>query len=266
VSYFPVVAADGTVQAITAASLEVTAQKKAEQALMQSEKLAAVGRLAASIAHEINNPLEAVTNLLYLADNSRDLEVTREYVRMADLELRRVSAIANQTLRFHKQSTSPQEITASQLFDSVLSLLQSRIANFRIQVERRDRASQAVRCFEGEIRQVLSNLIGNAIDAIHRPAGRLLLRSRVGTEWATQRQGLFITVADTGEGISRSDQHRIFEPFYTTKGMHGTGLGLWVSADIVRRHGGALRFRSSQKEGRSGTAFTMFLPFEPATR
>lgn len=266
VSYFPVLAADGTVRAITAASLEVTAQKKAEQALMQSEKLAAVGRLASSIAHEINNPLEAVTNLLYLAGSSGNFDETKEYVRMAEPELRRVSAIANQTLRFHKQSTSPQEISASQLFDSVLSLLQSRIVNCRIQVERRDRSLYAVRCFEGEIRQVLSNLIGNAVDAIQRQPRRLLLRSRVGREWKAQRPGLVITVADTGGGITRSDQHRIFEPFYTTKGMHGTGLGLWVSADIVRRHGGVLRFRSSQKAGRSGTVFTLFLPFDAATR
>ena len=135
VSYFPVIEADGTIQAITAASLEVTAQKRAEQALIQSEKLAAVGRLAASIAHEINNPLEAVTNLLYLADSSDDRDEIKGYVQMAERELRRVSAIANQTLRFHKQSTSPQEVTGIHLLDGVLSLLQSRIVNFRIQVE-----------------------------------------------------------------------------------------------------------------------------------
>jgi PAS domain S-box-containing protein len=266
VSYFPVIAADGTIQAITAASLEVTAQKKAEQALIQSEKLAAVGRLAASIAHEINNPLEAVTNLLFLAELSNDLDAIKGYVQMAERELRRVSAIANQTLRFHKQSTSPQEITASELFKNVLSLLQSRIVNFRIQVEMRDRASHPVRCFEGEIRQVLTNLIGNAIDSMQRRPGRLLLRSRLGTDWGSQKLGLFITVADTGEGMQRSDRHKVFEPFYTTKGMQGTGLGLWVSADIIRRHNGKLRFRSSQKEGRSGTVFTMFLPFDAVTR
>jgi PAS domain S-box-containing protein len=266
VSYFPVLAGDGTVQAITAASLEVTAQKKAEQALIQSEKLAAVGRLAASIAHEINNPLEAVTNLLYLAESNDSLNETREYVQMAERELRRVSAIASQTLRFHKQSTSPQEVTGINLLDGVLSLLQSRIANFRIQVEMRDGATTPVRCFEGEIRQVLNNLIGNSIDAMQRHPGRLILRTRMGTHCPSQRQGLFITVADTGEGIRRSDLHRILEPFYTTKGMHGTGLGLWVSADIVRRHNGIMRFWSSQKEGRSGTVFTIFLPSDAATR
>ncbi len=266
VSYFPVISADGTVQAITAASLEVTAQKRAEQALIQSEKLAAVGRLAASIAHEINNPLEAVTNLLYLANLGCDLDKTREYVKMAERELARVSAIANQTLRFHKQATSPQEITSGQLFESVLSLLQSRLVNYRIQVERRDRTSHAVRCFEGEIRQVLSNLVGNAIDAMQGQPGRLLLRSRAGTEWVSARRGLFITVADTGEGIAREARDKIFEPFYTSKGILGTGLGLWVSSDIVRRHGGALRFRSRQNAGRSGTVFSLFLPFDAVTR
>jgi PAS domain S-box-containing protein len=266
VSYFPVVSADGSVQAITAASLEVTAQKRAEQALIQSEKLAAVGRLAASIAHEINNPLEAVTNLLYLADASDHPADIKRYVSMAELELRRISVIANQTLRFHKQSTSPQEITAFQLLEGVLSLLQSRIVNFGIDVQLRDRASTPVRCFEGEIRQVLTNLIGNSIDAMQRRPGRLYLRTRTGTHWPTQRQGLFLTVADTGHGIAPSDQQKIFEPFFTTKGMSGTGLGLWVSADIIRRHQGTLRFRTSATDAHHGTTFTFFLPFDAVTR
>ncbi len=266
VSYFPVIANDGSVQAITAASLEVTAQKRAEQALIRSEKLAAVGRLASSIAHEINNPLEAVTNLLYLAETASTLEDIRGFVQRAERELRRVSAIANQTLRFHRQSTSPQAITGSQLLEGVLSLMQSRIANFGIQVEMRDRAVAAVRCFEGEIRQVLNNLIGNAIDSMQRNPGRLLLRTRGGTHWPTRRQGLFITVADTGEGIARTDWHKIFEPFYTTKGLQGTGLGLWVSEDIIRRHDGVLRVWSSRRQHHSGTVFTIFLPYEAATR
>lgn len=134
VSYFPVVAADGTIQAITAASLEITQQKKAELALLQSEKLAVVGRLAASIAHEINNPLESVTNLLYLAEISDDPAEVKDYVHKAELELRRVSLIANQTLRFHKQSSSPQEITSARLIDSVVSLFQSRFVNAGIRV------------------------------------------------------------------------------------------------------------------------------------
>ena len=202
VSYFPVFAADGSVQAISAASLEITQQKKAELALMQSEKLAVVGRLAASIAHEINNPLESVTNLLYLAEHSEDPAKTKMYVQTAERELRRVSVIANQTLRFHKQSSSPQEISGDQLIKSVLSIFQSRFVNSGIQVEERKRATLAVRCFEGEIRQVLSNLVSNAIDAMQPlGGGRLLLRSHAGREWSTGRPGLVITVADTGSGM-----------------------------------------------------------------
>jgi PAS domain S-box-containing protein len=267
VSYFPVFGADGAVQAISAASLEITHQKKAELALMQSEKLAVVGRLASSIAHEINNPLESVTNLLYLAERCDDMTETRTYVQTAERELRRVSVIVNQTLRFHKQSSSPQEISGDQLIDSIVSMFQSRIVNYGIRVEERKRIAPAVRCFEGEIRQVLSNLVSNAIDAMQPlGGGRLLLRSRVGREWNTERPGLVITVADTGSGMSTSVATRIFEPFYTTKGISGTGLGLWVSSEIVLRHRGTLRFRTSERYGRSGTVFSLFLPFDAVTR
>jgi signal transduction histidine kinase len=188
------------------------------------------------------------------------------FLEIAERELRRVSAIANQTLRFHKQSSSPQAITAAQLIDSVLAMFQSRLVNAGIEVERRQRALQAVSCFEGEIRQVLSNLVGNAIDVLAPHGGRLLLRSRVGTHWSTGRRGVAITVADTGAGMPATVQSHIFEPFYTTKGENGTGLGLWVSSEIVARHQGALRFRSSQRKGCAGTVFTVFLPFDAVTR
>ncbi|MGC2617900.1 MAG: PAS domain-containing protein [Acidobacteriaceae bacterium] len=266
VSYYPVLAADGSVQAITAASLEVTAQKKGELALIQSEKLAVVGRMAASIAHEINNPLESVTNLIYLAERSNDLGEIKEFVQTAERELRRVSAIANQTLRFHRQSSSPQAITAALLMESVVVMFQSRLVNVGIEVEQRQRAAQAVSCFEGEIRQVLSNLVSNAIDVMAHQGGRMLLRSRVGTHWPTGRRGVVMTVADTGEGMAEAAQEHIFEPFYTTKGANGTGLGLWVSSEIVARHQGALRFRSSQRKGSSGTVFSVFLPFDAVSR
>ena len=266
VSYFPVLAADGTVQAITAASLEVTQQKKAELALVESEKLAAVGRLAASIAHEINNPLESVTNLLYLASLSAELSQVRDYLETAQRELRRVAAITSQTLRFHKQATKPQAVTATELLGSVVSLYQGRLVNAGVQIEERHRGTETVRCFEGEIRQVLSNLISNAIDAVGAEGGRLLLRTRSGTDWSTGRRGVIFTVADSGTGMPTSVLRRVFEPFYTTKGVTGTGLGLWVSQEIVRRHQGALHVRSSQRPHGSGSVFSMFLPFEAATR
>ena len=266
VSYFPVFAADGTVQAITAASLEITQQKKTEMALMQSEKLAVMGRLAASIAHEINNPLESLTNLLYLAARSGDPEKVQEYIHTAERELRRVSAISSQTLRFHKQASSPRAITCKELIDSVLSLYQGRIVNSGIRIEERVRALRPLRCFEGEIRQVLSNLVSNAVDAMHPLGGRLLLRTREATNWITGERGVTFTVADTGTGIPPSALNRIFEAFFTTKDIGGTGLGLWVSSEIVNRHRGAFRVRSTQKQGHSGTVFTMFLPFDAGSR
>jgi PAS domain S-box-containing protein len=266
VSYFPVVAADGTVHAITAASLEVTKERKAERALLESEKLAAVGRLAASIAHEINNPLESVTNLLYLAGSTDDYAELKDHIHAAQRELRRASAITSQTLRFHKQSTKPLAITTQELIESVVTMYQGRIVNAHIRIEERNRVHQPIRCFEGEIRQVLSNLISNSIDAMTPNGGRLLLRSRAGTDWATGRRGVAMTIADTGSGMSSATVSRLFEPFYTTKGIVGTGLGLWVSREILKRHDGALRVRTSQLDRHSGTVFTVFLPFDATIR
>jgi PAS domain S-box-containing protein len=245
---------------------DITELKRAEAALLQSEKLAAVGRLAASIAHEINNPLEAVTNLIYLARRDAASDEVREYLEMAERELRRVAVITNQTLRFHKQATRPRLVSSEELFESVLSIYHGRVVNAQIRIERRSRGNASVTCFDGEIRQVLNNLVGNAIDAMHPQGGRLLLRSRESTEWSTGRRGIVLTVADSGAGMSAAVIKKAFEPFFTTKGESGTGLGLWVSQEIVARHEGGLRVRSSQREGSKGTVFTVFLPTEVAKR
>lgn len=266
VSYFPVYAHDGTIQAITAASLEITQQKKAEQALIQSEKLAAVGRLASSIAHEINNPLEAVTNLLYLARTSDNIRDIRDLLDSAEVELRRVGAIANQTLRFHKQATSPQAVTTEKLLADVLSIYQGRIANSGVAIYQRNRAMQPIRCFEGEIRQVISNLLSNGLDAMAPKGGALSLRTRLGTDWRSGKVGIFITLADSGSGMSRETKAKLFNPFFTTKGMTGTGLGLWISKGIIDRHHGTLRVRSSQSAAHHGTVFSAFLPFDAVIR
>ncbi len=264
VNYFPVYAPDGSIRAITAASLEVTAQRKAELALLQTEKLAVVGRLAASIAHEINNPLESVTNLLYLARSAPDLAEVQEYIDTADRELRRVSAISNQTLRFYRQSTKPRDVTCEDLLESVLSIYQGKIVNSSVEVKWRMRAVDPIHCLDGEIRQVLSNLVGNAIDAMHPNGGKLFLRSRRAINWRTAQHGVLLTIADTGSGMSAEVREKVFEAFYTTKGIGGTGLGLWVSKEIVDRHQGTLQVRSSQQPGPSGTTFALFLPSEPA--
>jgi PAS domain S-box-containing protein len=265
VSYFPVYGADGNIQAITAASLEITAQKQAELALQQSEKLAIVGRLASSIAHEINNPLESVTNLLYLAGHSDTLQQARQYIRTAEIELRRASAITSQTLRFHRQSSSPQEINIAELIFTVLSVYQGRIANAQVTIDSRSKSTRPIRCFEGEIRQVLANIISNALDAMPN-GGTLCVRDREGTHWRNGERGIVITIADSGTGMTPDTQSRLFNPFFTTKGLTGTGLGLWVTREIVDRHRGALNLRSSQAAAHHGTTFTLFLPFEAVVR
>ena len=251
---------DGSISGVIVLGVDVTDAKRSEQLLLQSEKLNAVGRLASSIAHEINNPLEAVTNLIYLAQHAAVDPMAKQYLATAEIELRRVSAIANQTLQFHRQSTNPAPITAVRLIDATLPLYQGRISNGRVKIERRDRALRPVKCLDGEIRQVLSNLIGNAIDSMSKKDRRLLIRCRESTEWRTGRCGVTLTVADTGSGMSRDTISRIFEPFFTTKGNKGTGLGLWISREIVDRHRGSLRMKSCQGEHRSGTVFTIFLP------
>ena len=253
---------DGSVSGIIVLGVDVTDARRSEQILLQSEKLNAVGRLASSIAHEINNPLEAVTNLIYLAQSAAVNQETRHYLATAEIELRRVSAIANQTLRFHRQSTNPTPVTAPGLIDATLPLYQSRISNAHVKVERRDRARRPVTCLDGEIRQVLSNLIANAVDALSATERRLLIRSRDSTDWRTGRSGVTLTIADTGSGMSGDTISHVFEPFFTTKGNKGTGLGLWISLEIIDRHRGSLKVKSRQAAHGSGTVFTLFLPCE----
>lgn len=259
-SLTPVFDRDGKVIFLVPEGRELRELKRAQRALLESEKIAAVGRLASSIAHEINNPLEAVTNLLYLARQKASLPQVQEYLQAADHELRRVSAIANQTLRFHKQASNPESVEAADLFATVLRIYEGRLRNSRVAVEIRHRAQEPVICFQGDVRQVLNNLVGNAIEAM-AGGGRLLIRSSVGRDWATGRTGVTFTVADTGCGMSRETRDQIFEPFFTTKGMAGTGLALWVSHEVVQRHGGTLRVRSRQSAEQHGSVFRFFLPF-----
>ncbi len=244
---------------------DITRQRREVESLLQTEKLAAVGRLASTVAHEINNPLESVTNLLYLMRTSDVMEEIQNYVATAERELRRVSIITNQTLRFHKQANNPTAAFCQDLIGESLSIYQGRLVNSNIEVEKRKRATHPIECFTGEIRQVLSNLIGNAIDAMPH-GGRLILRSHEMTDHKTGKRGIVLTVADTGTGMSPTTQRRIFEPFFSTKGIGGTGLGLWVSAEIVERHSGILMMRSSQKPEAHGTVFALFLPFDAVTR
>jgi PAS domain S-box-containing protein len=258
-SVSPVRDARGKVIFLVPEGRDITELKQAESALIQSEKLAAVGRLASSIAHEINNPLESVMNLIYLARQYAISPDARKFLDTADQEIRRVSIIANQTLRFHKQPSNPQQISSSDLFGSVLGIYEGKLRNAGVEIEKSFRANRPVLCFEGDIRQILNNLVNNAIDAMPS-GGRLLVRSREGTDWRTGRAGLVLTVADTGAGMDVEVLQDIFNPFFTTKGISGTGLGLWVSQEITERHKGRLKVRSSRRERKHGTVFTLFLP------
>ena len=239
-------------------------QKLAEDALRKSEKLATAGRLAASIAHEINNPLEGVTNCLYLAlqDDSLNSD-TKAYLQTAEQELRRVGHITTQTLRFHKQSNSPAPTDICDIVDSVLALFGQRLASKSIRVEAECEQGLVATCLGDELRQVIANLVSNAMDAMPQ-GGVLHVRARKTGSWDLERQqGVKIIVADSGHGIPSAVLERIFEPFVSTKETTGIGLGLWVSDGIVRKHGGTIRVRSRpriQKAQPSGTVFSVFIP------
>ncbi len=235
---------------------DVTAQKRAAEALHRSEKLAAAGRLAATIAHEINNPLEAVTNLIYLLGSNQELDATsRDYVSMAQRELHRVSQLTKQTLGFYHDNSRPDPTAIGEMLDEVLALYGARLQARSIHVEKR--YASAAPAVPGELRQVFSNLVANSIDALPQ-GGKLALR--IAPCAHNTRRGVRVTVADNGAGIAPEHRPNIFEPFFTTKKDVGTGLGLWVAQEIVSKHGGRLRVRSRTLAGRSGTVFSVFLP------
>jgi signal transduction histidine kinase len=224
--------------------------------------LAAVGSLASSISHEINNPLEAVTNLLYLIKRDDGLSPeAQQNLSLAEIELARVSQIATQTLRFHRQSTGATEVAPEELIRSVIRLYQGRLLNSRIQIAHQHAKARPVKCYEGDVRQVLNNLVGNALDSM-RTGGRLILRTRDCTCCRTGAKGVRITVADTGHGMDAETRRRIFEAFYTTKGSSGTGLGLWISKGIIEKHHGSLAVRSSNRPPSTGSVFSLFLPHD----
>ncbi len=251
-------------QGLTVFFQEITEKKRAEEALRKSEKLAAAGRLAATIAHEINNPLEGVTNLLFLLRKNDSLdEKARKHLAMAEQELARVAHVARQTLGFYRDTTAPKPLNIASTLDEVLGLYGRRIEAKKLQVRKEYGPDPVVTALAGEVRQVLSNLLVNAIDAT-ADRGRLRLRARFAHDWTCGKPGVRVTVADTGVGIAPENRTNLFQPFHTTKKDVGTGLGLWVSREIIQKHAGKIRVRSSVIPGRSGTVFTVFLPLGAA--
>jgi PAS domain S-box-containing protein len=263
VSAYPIHTIPHQVRWVGLIIMDASDRKRAEETLRKTEKLAATGRLAASIAHEINNPLEAITNLLYLLSSHPHLDETaRAYAVMAENEIHRISEITQQTLRFYRQSTLPARANLGELLDSVLRLHQGRLRNLEIAVDKKYDPAIDLYCFAGELRQVFANLVGNAIDAMPN-GGRLSIRARRSQDWTEfARPGVRFQVSDTGSGMDMSVQKHIFEPFFTTKEVTGTGLGLWVSSEIVAKHQGRIKVRSRVAgSGRpSGTVFELFFP------
>jgi PAS domain S-box-containing protein len=236
----------------------VTERRQEEESLRQAEKLAAAGRLAATVAHEINNPLEAVTNLLYLAKSHP--EATNQYLEMADRELRRVTHMAQQTLGFYRDTGQAGPLDLAKVADEVVQLYDVKLQEKAITLTSKLAQGAQVTGLVGEIRQVMSNLLMNAIDATP-VGGKLILKVYPAKEWnGCYREGARIVIADTGSGIHPADRKKIFDAFWTTKKSTGTGLGLWVTRSIVEKSGGTIRLHSSVQAGRSGTVFSVFLP------
>jgi signal transduction histidine kinase len=235
---------------------DITDQRRSEEALRQSEKLAATGRLAASIAHEINNPLETVTNLVYLA-RKQPANVAK-YLKLADQELDRIAQITRHTLGFYRESASPKMVDVSTVLEEVLVLYARKLQFKKINVRTEYAAGVEVEGYSGEIRQIFANLIANAIEAM--PVEGVLRLRVTKVSGVDGRSGARITFLDNGVGIPTVNREKIFEPFYTTKKDVGTGLGLWLTQNLVQKHKGSLQVRSCVEAGRSWTAFSVFLP------
>jgi PAS domain S-box-containing protein len=259
----PLIGPDQSFSGYIGGCIDMTERKLTEDALVRSEKLAAMGRLAGIIAHEINNPLEAISNAFFLLRKHPSLDnEAHYYAGLAEQELARVTHITKQTLSFYRESKEPVFISVFDVLDNVLEL-QSRCINANgIALEKQFRGSAAIQGFPNELKQVFLNLIGNAIEAM-REGGCLRVRVDDRTEETTGRHGVRISICDTGSGIDPQYAKRIFEPFFTTKDAKGTGLGLWISRGIIQKYDGTIRFRSIRLATGRITCFSVFIPGLP---
>jgi len=261
----PVKDENGKIVGAAKIARDITQQRKSEQALHTTERLASVGRLAATVAHEINNPLEAVTNLVYLARRSGSWTEVGQYLAAAEEELVRVSHLTRQTLGFYRDSRAAIPLRLGALVTSLATVFASRIRNKEIDFQSEIRHDPELVGIPGELRQLIANLISNSIDAVPR-RGRVRIRLSRGREKrAERREGVRLTVADSGPGIPPAVHARLFEPFFTTKKDVGTGLGLWVCKGIVEKHHGQISVKSYRQNGNSGTVFSVFLPLNAGT-
>jgi PAS domain S-box-containing protein len=250
----------GAGRAILEMGQDISAQLQVEEALRQSERLAAMGRLAGVIAHEINNPLEAIANALFLVRSHPSLKgEAQHFARIAEKEVARIQRITQRTLSFYRESQSPISVSIPTILDDVLELQAHRLQINQIVVEKEYRDEMAITEFSAELKQVFLNLIGNATQAMPH-GGRLRISMRKSIDYSSARGGVRISVCDTGSGIEPEDAKRLFEPFFTTKSSDGTGLGLWVSKGIIEKYQGTIRFRSLRLGDRHVTCFSVFIP------
>jgi PAS domain S-box-containing protein len=258
--FVPVIGPDGKVEAVAGTTRDITERREQTAMRIRTEKLAAMGRLASTMAHEINNPLEAVTNLIWLLRGDESLPAqAREYLKTADEELSRVSHLARMTLSFYRGNAKPHRFRVGSLVEDVLTVFASRIRNKSIAIHKKIDPDCEITAIDGELRQAVTNLINNSIDAV-ATSGKI--RISVSAAENAGRKGVKIGVIDDGPGIPESNRSRIFEPFFSTKPETGTGIGLSVTKEIIEKHDGSIRVRSSTKPGQSWTAFSIFLPDE----
>ena len=252
----------GVPEAVLEITRDVTASLRAEEALRTAEKLAAMGRVAGIIAHEINNPLEAIHNIFHLIRHHPSLDgEALDYARMAEHELARVSHIVRQTLSFYRESQQPVSVSISEVVDNVIELQLRNIQMQNVVLEKRYMTDATIQGFPGELRQVFMNLIGNAIQAMPN-GGRLRITVREYMDAVCVNKGISVSVSDTGSGIKPEHARHLFEPFFTTKAAKGTGLGLWISKGIVQKYDGSIHFRSVTSAGKSVTCFRVTIPMQ----
>jgi PAS domain S-box-containing protein len=257
-SISPIRDGSGTIVGASKILRDISAKKRAEASLLQAEKIAAAGRMAATIAHEVNNPLEAVTNLIYLAkSNAEDPDEVRTFLTTAEGEVARVSHIAKQTLGFYRENDAPIEVSLSELVTQAIGVYGSKCKEFGIDLEEDLHLTRRVVIRKGEIMQVISNLIANAIYAM--PGGGKLSISVEDID-SPNGSGVLLTVKDNGVGIPTEQLPRIFDAFFTTRSAIGTGIGLFVAKQFVESHHGKISVESSTDPASHGTKMSIFLP------
>lgn len=255
----PIRNSNGVVVGASKIARDISDRKKVEQMAVQAEKIATTGRMAAVIAHEINNPLASVLNLIFLArQGGLSPDEIQRNLALAETELERVSHLARQTLGYYRDSGAPLEVHLRELMDNVLSVYRNKILAHSVVVDADYADLRKIRVRPGEIIQIFSNVVSNAVDAM--PHGGKLSIS-IGKDSGATRESLRVVVSDTGHGIERENLGKVFQPFFTTKGILGTGIGLWVARQIAERHGGQISLSSSTEPGKSGTSVTVCLPF-----